>query len=528
MTLINGAVLTHSAALDVYATPLTLSVVSTLLIDKYSSIDVSGKGYLNTVVGNMHYSGGSYGGRGGQKGTVNLSNNVYGDFRSPFSFGSGGVHRLNIGTTRGGGSIKITAGSLVLEGSIKADGEGVYSGLLDGSGGGSGGSIWLDVATSFTGSGLISVNGGHSVSNASGGGGGGRLAIYHPSFTQFDLTSVSAIGGFGRGVAKHGGAGTVYLLDKASGVELVRIDNSKYAADSVQSTDFDLTGAKRVEVFGSNVSLAATSKLGSLLVDQGSTVVLSKLQVDRLDITRNSTVTSDSAVGLLPTVLDITVGSLWVEEGSAIDVSGKGYDSTVSDAQSFDLDDSKYPSLPGSGYPRTYSYWSGWRAGYLGGGVVRLTANKVLLDGSIKSEGSGTYWRGSNGGSLFLNIGTLKGSGIIDASSPRKAGGRVAIYYQDATAFDLNNNVHVNGNNPGTIYLKNKSTAFDELKIKNDRRSGSRTFKVPAVSKLSIENTLVRFPKGYINVSEVEVINASVIAASRSEERRVGKECASI
>ena len=88
---------------------------------------------------------------------------------------------------QGGGAIKIVTRHLILDGHLSADGE-------DGpppstSGGGSGGSIWID-CEELDGYGTISVKGGAGSPNKGGGGSGGRIAIYHAFMLNFNGTPV--------------------------------------------------------------------------------------------------------------------------------------------------------------------------------------------------------------------------------------------------------------------------------------------------------------------------------------------------
>ncbi|MEM6998510.1 MAG: hypothetical protein AAF419_01560, partial [Pseudomonadota bacterium] len=79
-------------------------------------------------------------------------------------------------------------------------------------GGGSGGSIWLDVGN-LSGTGIIEANGGWTQESVSsvGGGGGGRVAIYYDTNIDFNLSTITATGGTGGFQA--GEPGTVYTED---------------------------------------------------------------------------------------------------------------------------------------------------------------------------------------------------------------------------------------------------------------------------------------------------------------------------
>ena len=89
-----------------------------LTVDASSLINVSDKGYLagrttgNTTVGaSVGLSGGSHGGLGGEGGA-----SVFDDYLDPDDWGAGG------GGGAGGGLIRVTAGSVDLDGAILANG----------------------------------------------------------------------------------------------------------------------------------------------------------------------------------------------------------------------------------------------------------------------------------------------------------------------------------------------------------------------------------------------------------------------
>ena len=194
-------------------------------LDATSKIDVSGRGFLggrqpgNPFVGrgmtlgfqagSSGDAGGSYGGLGGGP-----SNPVYGNLGDPNEPGSGGA--ASVGPAgNGGGLIRISAQTFILNGSILANGEG--GGCCD-AGGGSGGGIRIDVGT-LTGSGQIRANGQDGKDRANfggGGGGGGRIAVYFQNMTGFNASSISALGGLGKGGQPNGQNGTVQLQQQVA------------------------------------------------------------------------------------------------------------------------------------------------------------------------------------------------------------------------------------------------------------------------------------------------------------------------
>ncbi len=134
LQLSNGAqlrALNPAASIDDAIIDVTFSDV---VIDASSVIDVSGQGASGAT--SYYTNGVSHGGLGGSSGQNILD--AYGSITNPVN------HGLGLVSSRGGGAIKITASSLALDGSIRANAGSAYSSNY---GGNAGGSVWLDVAT---------------------------------------------------------------------------------------------------------------------------------------------------------------------------------------------------------------------------------------------------------------------------------------------------------------------------------------------------------------------------------------------
>jgi hypothetical protein len=121
LTLSNNALLTTPTSSETAVYKLDLTVAGTVSIDSTSQIDVSGKGYLpgrttgNTTVGGaVGVAGGSHGGRGG------MGIAVFDDYADPEDWGAGGGSGGGGGA--GGGLVRLTAGNLILNGAIYAQG----------------------------------------------------------------------------------------------------------------------------------------------------------------------------------------------------------------------------------------------------------------------------------------------------------------------------------------------------------------------------------------------------------------------
>ncbi|MCP4373264.1 MAG: hypothetical protein GY797_34935, partial [Deltaproteobacteria bacterium] len=127
----------------------------------------------------------------------------------------------------------------------------------------------------------------------------------------------------------------------------------------------------------------------------------------------------------------------------------------------------------------------------------------------------GYDWGGSAGGSVWLDVGVLSGSGNIQANGGHAGnygggggGGRIAIDYNSLSGFDLQSQmVAVGGQgkngrpvgSAGTIYLKTKGASLGELRLDNGAHPTSS-----AATELSgdwpesvhVNNNLLRLEEG--------------------------------
>jgi hypothetical protein len=204
----SGGMLTQSGV----QSNLDVTVLTNATIGTEGAIMVSGAGFSGTnggpgagqMTNSYSGSGGGYGGPGGAGISGIAGGGVYGSAAQPTDRGSrGGIFPVLPAYSQGGGAVRLqVGGSLAINGLVAANGN---SALLEGSGGGSGGSIWL-TAGQFGGTGGILANGGSGDPTQGGGGGGGRIAIYclSNSFT-------GTLGAFGGGGASPGGNGTIVV-----------------------------------------------------------------------------------------------------------------------------------------------------------------------------------------------------------------------------------------------------------------------------------------------------------------------------
>jgi YD repeat-containing protein len=498
LTLRNGAVLMHSPTSATSAGKLELTIAGRLHIDGTSRIDVSGRGFLggkqpgNPFVldgmtvgfqrGSTSFAGGSYGGLGGWSGG-GVPNPAYGDFRNPNEPGSGGATLVNSPSGNGGGLVRIVAQTIQLDGSIIANGQ---NGPENVSGGGSGGGIRIDAGT-LSGGGRISANGGTS-SYDGGAGGGGRIAIYYQNAGGFNFTNLSAFGGVRdvNAVQQNGAPGTVYVQGPGRENGELILDNNNMVTPSLLTrlqnpsngpialTHLRVRRQARVRIDG------VLSLTGSLEIHSNAEVAVSdRVAAGAVNVSGNSLLSHVPATGVSSFKLDLNAASLTIDATSRIDVSGRGFLGGRQPGNPFWLDgmtvgfqrgstsfaggsygglggssnggvpntvygDLRNPNDPGSGGATLVNEASG-----NGGGLVRIVAQMVQLDGWISTNGqngSGNNSGGGSGGGIRIDVGTISGTGQIRAhggnssySGGAGGGGRIAIYYRDASAFNMSN-----------------------------------------------------------------------------------------
>ena len=224
LTVQNGGVVTHPACTTTTISFVNIAVVGSLSISINSAIDVTGRGYRpgyttgNTTTGGAvgTLAGGSHGSRGGLyygSETVPLA---YDSLIDPNDCGSGsGVGPYGGGA--GGGLIRITSGTLIVNGQIRANGE---SGI-DGQAGGAGGGITLK-ANALSGIGAVTADG----ASAGGPGGGGRIAITYAT-GALPSGGIHAYGGARYGAnSYYAGCGTIYTKILGETFGLLLLDNN--------------------------------------------------------------------------------------------------------------------------------------------------------------------------------------------------------------------------------------------------------------------------------------------------------------
>jgi hypothetical protein len=498
--LYSGAVLTHSAG---QTNGMLLSVGTNMTVDVYSAVDVSGKGYgaasgPGAGASGLYVSGGGagHGGAGGASASNLAGGSAYDSVSDPRMVGSGGgssTYYLGGPGGAGGGVVRLlVGGTLTVDGSIRANGLiGQSGGSFEG-GGGSGGSINLQVASlGGAASGLIQAKGGSapnqsSSNNQGGGGGGGRLAVYCTNANNY-IGNWQAYGGSGN---QRGGAGTVYLIGNAEALPQLVLDDGATTLGAL-TTVSNLSEVAWVRVSGgANVRFANLASINGLMAITNSAVTcvtgvtvnasLSLVSNAVLTLCYTNAVGQDlqvmygsmltHAAGQTNGVLVNVAGNMTVSAGSSVDVSGKGYGSLSGPGKGAAGGTGSQQYGGGAGYganggngqggaaggpaygslAEPVDVGSGGGTGYYsevggaGGGAARLVVTGTLqVDGSILADGgsgaAGTFaGGGGSGGTINLHVGTLSGAGIVRANGGNGGvgygtgggggGGRVAVY----------------------------------------------------------------------------------------------------
>jgi hypothetical protein len=497
LTLRNGAVLGHPLATSTTTFELALEVTETLAIDASSRIDTTGQGFLggragdntsengrtagNTAVGgSTGLSGGGHAGIGG--GIDGGSNAPYGDYRDPSVPGSGGAGDCGRGS--GGGVVRISAGTLALDGDIRSDGD-----AGDTCGGGGGGAITI-TADTLAGAGRISANGGNGSMSFSAGGGGGRVAVFYAQLSAFNLANIEALPGTG---AEPGGPGTLFLQrDGEIGELLVRGSGGETPLTEGVNGDHVVIDAAAVSVQDCRPATLILRN-GAVLTHPRATastaprlaVTTSLLTVDatsRIDVSGRGFLggrAGDNAGEIGRTLGNSTTGGSTGASGGSY--GGRGGDSPEARASNAVYGDFRDPNEPGSGGAGTCGRGTG-------GGLVRIEAGMVVLDGEIRADGdTGNTCGGGSGGGISLTVGTLAGGGRIRAdgglsSSAGGGGGRVAIRYETSLSFSLdrvqaNAGLGTTVGGVGTIFVRDvDDQQFGELRIDaRDQEPGRET-----------------------------------------------------
>jgi hypothetical protein len=488
----NGGVLKHSAAPNGEAdNVLALNISGDVWVDTLSRIDVSGRGYdaqqgpgAGIANAGGWGTGASHGGVGGTAASYGgAGGGAYDSILTPAQLGSGGG--VGSGGPGGGAVVLSVAGTLRVDGTLAADGSAAPNPQ---SGGGAGGSLWINAGT-LTGGGLIAARGGAGgVTEGGGGGGGGRIALYLSQNTF--AGTISAVGGLGY---QNGGAGTIYTKSSAEATGHVLVDNG---------------GAS-----GEWTPLTTPEAFELVIRNQAKVSALAPLTSSTLLVQSNGVLScpADSS-SLTVTVL----GDAGIDAGGKVDVNGLGYAASVGPGAGTNslygygsggghggvggdsVSGGYWGSAPGGGVYDSIVGPTQWGsgggptihngiAGGPGGGAVALNvAGTLRVDGTLTADGSASpnlQYGGGAGGSLWINAGTLTGGGLIAARGGAGAvipgggggGGRIALYLSQNTfggTISGTGGLGYQNGGAGTVYTKLAADTCGLVLVDNGNNAG--------------------------------------------------------
>ncbi len=495
--ILNGAVLTHEETTIDSVYQIDISAWSLTIDANNSRIDVTGRGYTGgkeynefgrtqgNVYGSTYHAGGSHGGLGGVY-SSGVAGSVYGSLTDPGDLGSGGGADDHTDGGDGGGLIELNVINLVLDGNLKANGSESAGGQA---GDGSGGSINIFTRT-LSGSANINANGGGA--NSGVGGGGGRVAIRYLDMATMDINNITALGGDG------------YYGKAANGTVYLRQDDETDGAIVITGRGLNSPWTHLTIPPGYSFDTVTLSNQARVLADDP--IILT----GRLLITGESVLSHSNGneAGLV-----VEAAIVQIDEGSAIDVTGRGYSggtgyndrgltlagnegayyhaggSYGGKGAGYNYSDSfivygdpKYPDELGSGGGA-----DDHTDGGDGGGLVYITASDaVIVNGAVRANGgesAGGQAGDGSGGAILIHTSRLEGVGTIESngggngSGVAGGGGRVAIYYDyidptnnladkyNITALAGHGYYDTRQASAGTVYLKSSDQNEGSLYI---------------------------------------------------------------
>jgi hypothetical protein len=315
LTVNSGGTLTHSAQTDIiapWAETSYIDIVASGNITIAGTVDANAKGYAGGVTpangsgpggggsGNDATSvddgsGGGHGGAGGDDGDsglfVDAGGPAYCDSNDPSTAGSGGGGAPLRNGGIGGGLIRLSsAGSVEINGTVRANGGNGNFRFSGVSGGGAGGGIKI-VGDTVSGSGSITANGGNSGTTAGAnfdGGGGGGGCIYIGYTTSNSLSGSVTGGAPAAGGGSTGSVGTVVteqIVDNSDPTVSTTTPAQNSASTVTFSTtiaDSDLDETSLAVQYSLNNSAWSFASIGSVSVSEGS-VTTSTGSVEGID-----------------------------------------------------------------------------------------------------------------------------------------------------------------------------------------------------------------------------------------------------
>ncbi|MCW5551443.1 MAG: hypothetical protein KIS67_04670 [Verrucomicrobiae bacterium] len=490
LQILNGGTLTHPQD----SMGLNLAVAADVSIAAGGTIDVDARGYdagLGPGSGSSRGSpasgsGAGHGGLGGLGSSNTTSGGVYGSILEPTALGSTGGTGAGGAGGKGGGVVRlVVGGTLRIDGSITANGANATNSRA---GGGSGGSVWLSAQT-ISGTGSLSANGGAGEPIHGGGGGGGRIATYFTTNSFSGTTTAQAGTGF-----VTGGAGTIYTRNLSQPVGHLLVDNGgrSGAHTPLAAPDpFDLTlraGAKTTAVNAQSIR--------HLLIASNSWFIVTN---QTLSVTGEATIASSGGILAngtgLPSGQGAGAGGTSSPGAFGITGGGGGHGGFGAASGTGANGGNSHgvlvqPQVLGSGGGRGNGNAN---AGGAGGGAIRLNVTGTLwLDGDIAAngtEGLAPHSGGGSGGSVWITVGALNGSGVISANGGAGnglggggGGGRVAVHYTQPVTNGFAGSLTAHGGDggtsrggAGTVFIRESTPFQDSVIVDNGGVMGTNT-----------------------------------------------------
>jgi YD repeat-containing protein len=270
------------------------------------------------------------------------------------------------------------------------------------------------------------------------------------------------------------------------------------ASDAYQASLVDIN-ANAIFTTPTTISETNTTYEGKDLLINGTTVTIDgPHNFDSVQLINGAVLTHLANTATQTHLLNLTVTQqVIVDTTSRIDVSGKGYlpgyttGNTTQGVATGNAGGSyggvggiygtgSTPNAVYGNYTDPDDWGSGTSVGSLGtgGGLVRIAAGQMVLNGAIRADGAKENGGGGSGGGISIRVASLSGTGAIEASGAMGifggggGGGRVAVSAGDFTGFDVSRITALGGTadynypgGPGTVYLRNSSQATGTLII---------------------------------------------------------------
>lgn len=429
---------------------------------------------------------------------------------------------------------------------IRADASITYSA---GTGAGAGTIYWRDKNQA---DGLLLVN--NSGPSGTNGVTGLNTALLDPMVVISGVVRLSVGGTFSRVVTTNGFVRQMAAMT-GSTVRLVGGAWDQHAALSVQdvvATSAVWTVNAPLSVGGSwqfkNSTLVQYAGLelpfnGNLLVDGWTLSRAYTQQWSDITVTNAGKITHPAGPNYQTNQLHLVASTIRISTNSSIDVTGRGWTGTNSAGGAGGshgglggayAGNNSYPPPPYGDYVSPITPGTGGSASnemFRGGGVIRIQADELVLDGALRSDGgSGAgYTAGAGaGGSIWVDVGVLRGVGALSATggintggytAGGSGGGRIAVYYNDASGFNLNRMLASGGagtygttpGGAGTVYVRNKNTSAGLLTINNGSVStaGETVVSSSVDDPMVVVSSAVRFTSSF-TLPDIVTTNATI------------------